>query len=410
MPIPFVCPHCGQKTDVDERYAGQSGPCAGCGRTVTIPWPAAVASHAPPGRGLSPVAIVVLLLLVLLVCGGILVVPFFWVMRDFPVPADPPGFPPAPNVVASSAECSNNLQRIGLALHNYASQYAALPPGAILAAYPKTGTADFDPWTEAAGAAGGMHGTSWMLQVLPFIEQNAVYGRWDFTKSVLGNQAVAATDIGAFYCPTRRGGVRPEDQFLMFPKWAGRGSSDGWTRGGNDYAGCIGAQNAYANPTTSGLARKFCGPTYVYDAPPTGTTPSGRRICLRGIFVPNRSTRFNEIADGLSNTILLAEVPRKQWTGPAPDQYWGPCHTHIDGWAAAGPNTLFDTAKAGEGTDKGQTGGFNRDYFESAGSDHSGGAHFALADGSAHFIGESVNPIVYANLGSMGDGEMSQLP
>ena len=297
------------------------------------------------------------------------------------------------------------MKQIGLALHNYAAQYNVLPPGAILAGYPQTGTADYDPWPEATSTAAGMHGTSWMLQILPFLEQQALFDRWDFAKSIGGNQAVAATDINTFFCPTRRSDTRPEDQAVMFPAWAGRGAGAGWPRGGNDYGGCMGAQNAYANPTDSNPARRFCGPTYVYDMPPSGKTPTGQIIWLRGVFVPNLSTTFAQIADGLSSTIAIGEVPRRQWAGQAPDNYWGPCHTHIDGWAIAGPNTLFDTAKADEGGDKGQPGGFNTGYFESAGSDHTGGAHFGMADSSAHFINDTIDPIIYANLGSMADGQ-----
>ena len=36
MPVPFTCPHCGHQTLVHDQYVGQSGPCAGCGRTVTV--------------------------------------------------------------------------------------------------------------------------------------------------------------------------------------------------------------------------------------------------------------------------------------------------------------------------------------------------------------------------------------
>ncbi len=36
MPIPFTCPHCGKQTLVSQEYLGRSGPCAGCGQTVTI--------------------------------------------------------------------------------------------------------------------------------------------------------------------------------------------------------------------------------------------------------------------------------------------------------------------------------------------------------------------------------------
>jgi predicted acyltransferase len=37
MPFLFTCPHCGQQTSVLEQFAGQSGPCAACGRMVDIP-------------------------------------------------------------------------------------------------------------------------------------------------------------------------------------------------------------------------------------------------------------------------------------------------------------------------------------------------------------------------------------
>lgn len=37
MSILFTCPYCGRQTNVPEEYAGQSGPCAGCARMVTIP-------------------------------------------------------------------------------------------------------------------------------------------------------------------------------------------------------------------------------------------------------------------------------------------------------------------------------------------------------------------------------------
>lgn len=37
MPIHFTCPHCARETDVSDEYAGQSGSCARCGKTITVP-------------------------------------------------------------------------------------------------------------------------------------------------------------------------------------------------------------------------------------------------------------------------------------------------------------------------------------------------------------------------------------
>jgi hypothetical protein len=37
MAFDFVCPYCHSRTRVDDRFAGQSGPCAECGKPVTMP-------------------------------------------------------------------------------------------------------------------------------------------------------------------------------------------------------------------------------------------------------------------------------------------------------------------------------------------------------------------------------------
>jgi hypothetical protein len=47
MPIMFTCPHCGRQTNVPDAYVGQSGPCAGCGGTITIPRSANAGPFAP---------------------------------------------------------------------------------------------------------------------------------------------------------------------------------------------------------------------------------------------------------------------------------------------------------------------------------------------------------------------------
>jgi hypothetical protein len=90
--------------------------------------------------------------------------------------------------------------------------------------------------------------------------------------------------------------------------------------------------------------------------------------------------------------------------------YYGASRTSNDGWAVAGVANLFTTAVFHEDGDLGQPGGMNNWFFESAGSEHRGGAHFGLADGSVHWLSENIDSQLYAYLGSIDDGERAVLP
>src|SRR5688500_12832018 len=65
MTISFTCPHCGKSTLVEDRFAGQTGPCASCGKPVTIPHPGAPRSS---GAGMGVMIGVLAVCLVGCVC------------------------------------------------------------------------------------------------------------------------------------------------------------------------------------------------------------------------------------------------------------------------------------------------------------------------------------------------------
>ena len=286
---------------------------------------------------------------------------------------------------ARRISCASNVKQITLALHHYADARRVLPPGAVL----ERGRPDYDI---RHNTENGPQGTSWMLSILPYIEQNVLFDQWDFGKNLEGNHQVGSTDIAMFYCPSRRDGLRDRDEEMMFLDWAG---------GGTDYGGCLGRCNGFSNACN---IDQWCGHRLFRDE-----YLEGRGKNLAGALGPNSTTRFRDITDGTSQTILVGEVQRLvpgagltglEKTGMLSD----------DGWAVAGVATLFVTAVAGEGYDRGQPGGLNNEFFECAGSEHPDGAHFGMADGSVRFLNDEIDPQVYAWMGSIADGEVFEMP
>ena len=114
---------------------------------------------------------------------------------------------------ARRVDCTSRLKQIGLALHNYARPTASSRPAALSPCGSRGSRySDGGPWQErnvgrgqvgTTRASTGTHGTSWMLQILPFLEQQGVYDQWDFTQNVL------ATPGGRI--PTFRFSIAPAD-------------------------------------------------------------------------------------------------------------------------------------------------------------------------------------------------------
>ncbi len=129
---------------------------------------------------------------------------------------------PAVQVVrelANRTQCANNLRQIGLACRAYEVDNKTLPPSFVQE-----------------------QGASWMVIILPYMEQQTVYRRWDMAKTYYDQPDVARLALlENYFCPTRRS---PTD--LPTQSLSGDVNSRGPANGPNvpgalsDYAASIG--------------------------------------------------------------------------------------------------------------------------------------------------------------------------
>ncbi|MAX37897.1 DUF1559 domain-containing protein [Gimesia sp.] len=294
---------------------------------------------------------------------------------------------------ARRSTCKNNLKQIGLGLHNYHETHGVFPPGSIatLTNGGSGSTIRWREWMEAGSTSGvGTHGTSWMLQLLPFVDQANTYNKWNFNTNVMGNRAVAEVDIPIFYCPSRRSKVRKVDAKLQLDESPGSTAIDNaFVKGGTDYGGCKGAGNGFGDGFSStgheslgvGASSEWMG------------TLSGGHL---GIFYPNGDTQMRDIKDGTTNTLMTGELQRLRGNDAS---------LSLDSWSAGGVANIFDTDTAGSTeSGSGDNRGINGGQYEGPGSDHEGGAHFGLADGSVRFISENIDSRTFNRIGTA-DGE-----
>ena len=317
---------------------------------------------------------------------------------------------------ARKSQCLNNLKQIGTALHNYHDAHKTFPPGQINSLFLGTQNPndrrETDP-TEATIVNGiGLHGTSWMVHILPFVDQAQVYDQWDFDVNVRNNgDGTIATTIGnlnvllrpaqveipVFYCPSRRGdmNVAKYPNVLRIDP-----DSAFWNKGGNDYAGCIGSGIGFDDTITTFPYRAtwHLTPEQVQDQPlapygDLGPNPAWHA----GVFYVNSHIQIRDISDGTSNVIIVGErdiLNGRVGAGNIGANQIDRLLQSSDGWAWGGAATLFGTRY---GVNKGV-------HFDNAGSVHEQMAHFLFVDGKARSLSENLDRTTYKNLGNIANG------
>jgi prepilin-type N-terminal cleavage/methylation domain-containing protein len=254
---------------------------------------------------------------------------------------------------ARRVSCTNNLKQLGLGLHDYHDVHGALPPGYLYKPDP----------------AGNAMGFGWGAIILPMLEQANVQGRFDFDAPIWSpkNMAVREIHLPVFLCPS--------DPI----------SSDKWVEMGP-------------------LPERYAMGCYVGNfGPPDLDATQEKRD---GLFSRNSRTRFGDVTDGLSQTLMVGE----RQNGPFRNAGVHGVHFEYETtWAGAvrqwdepdddhGHMALFQTAHTPNSP-------LSDDRDVSA--SHRGYSNFLLGDGSARLISEQVDFGVYQALGTRAGGEVA---
>lgn len=266
---------------------------------------------------------------------------------------------------ARRTQCRNNLKQLGLAVHNYESTYSRLPSGGQgtnFATNPPSTTFD-------------QH--SMFTAVLPFIDQANSFQKFDLNFAYNANpqnDAAAKQAIPAFICP-----------------------SNAWRPSATDQ---------------SGYGCTDYGPIYYVDLDPTtGLRDKTKRA--EGAMVKGGS-RFADVTDGLSNTVLIGEDIGRDERMQANHVYLDPVDSAKRRfWRWAEPDNAFGISMRINNNISPQGGPLtcpwtnnNCGPFEEIFSQHTGGAHIVLGDGSVRFLSENLDLGTYRALITRGGGEV----
>jgi prepilin-type N-terminal cleavage/methylation domain-containing protein len=302
---------------------------------------------------------------------------------------------------AARARCMNNLKQLALACHNYHDANNSLPPGGVF------NPAFLGPFPQEKYNQGG-----WTVYVLPFMEQDNLYQKIPGLGMPQRNAVPDA--IAAGLIPDKLPFLRcPSDPDLPDKPLSNYVGSQGPQCWHNAHVARCGAAHdihqKFCNGTSEATPVTLSPPTYPgYAASANlGVTKDASQVRgLFGTYGPRITLR--SASDGTSNTLLLGETLPAQ-------------HLSRDGhWAGAGPGRALPTIIPLN---------YYTEYFEADGctaaplryfangnvstgfkSRHPGGVLFAFADGSIHFLRDSINHQTYQHLGCRNDGQAVSLP
>jgi prepilin-type processing-associated H-X9-DG protein len=311
---------------------------------------------------------------------------------------------------ARRAQCISHLKQYGVALHNYHDTFKSFPRGGTngwslqhdkFSGNPQAG----NEWQDDHG--------SWVVRILPFIEQQAIY------EQVPDLEDPSKYDpIGQWVNVIRNGEILPTIPI-------GRCPSDGFAVGDPffNYSGNIGPATL---PSTCGFSGQIFDlkldslgiiVPFIDAGFCAGSGPGGDDVMcpLTGMFsrVGFHNVKIKDVPDGTSNTLFVGEtiVDRSAHTfdnAQILKKYWAGNDT---GTAHAGTLASINwpvDPNVNKCSDKPGPQFYRYNFHVTMGfeSFHPGGVNFLMVDGSVAYINESVDFRTYQLVGTKDDGQV----
>jgi prepilin-type N-terminal cleavage/methylation domain-containing protein len=292
------------------------------------------------------------------------------------------------------SQCANNLKQHGLAIQNYHDVHKVCPPALLNSG--------------RRNVAGNIvrNTTGWAM-MLPQFENEAAFNRYNFNVcsnnsnpyglNLQGDESINSAITTARYsfleCPSSPVSYEPNNRNAS----TGIAITDFYWRTKARRTNYLFASGAFTD----------------YDA--DWDTIQGD--IRRGMFGNNGAAKLSSLVDGLSSTIGVGEATGEQVRGGKYDPNYGPwglsgLHTCCHGRAYSS-GTGYNTTISYIASDK-QTTAINspyngntnrRSYAWTFNSLHPIGAQFVYADGSVHFLNETMDFATFLRLNYIADGQ-----
>jgi prepilin-type N-terminal cleavage/methylation domain-containing protein/prepilin-type processing-associated H-X9-DG protein len=275
---------------------------------------------------------------------------------------------------AARMKCSNNLKQIGLALHNHHDTAGAFPAGR----FGCDGSGPGDCGTLSATSV-LRSGASAFVPLLPYLELNNIFNTIGKTEAdvlwpVTDNTTWRVVDKVA---------VESRPSVMVCPSDTAQTS----------------VNNTGSGPTVAAAIGSYALVTGTFG--PSSGISQNVKYDNTGLFVYRNPKRFADITDGTSNTLAVGEV----YDGHLANNinWWTNASRHQSCWRST-ENPI--NTPPGTGVTFSDGGTLRNAAFMSR---HSGGANFALADGSVRFLSQNVDITQYRNASTIRGGEVTTL-